>query len=240
MSLPDRCKLQGYLRLCRAGNLPTVWMNVLAGSLLSGTSLREPRFLVLLLAVSAMYCGGMAMNDAVDWRRDGLRRPDRPIPSGRVTRREAAGAAGALFAISVALFAALGGEVLFLTGILLLCLVLLYNLVHNLTILAVIPMGGCRFMVYLAAGLASSGVGAPLLALAGVQAAYVILLSLLARLEKMGKVNRSGRPLIPVLLAGIPVVDGLALGLLLGPVWALAGVGTGMAALGLQTRVRGD
>jgi hypothetical protein len=53
---------------------------------------------VLLVAIGSacLYCGGMVWNDYFDAEQDRRERPFRPIPSGRVTRREAAGLGGLL------------------------------------------------------------------------------------------------------------------------------------------------
>src|SRR5262249_57822001 len=57
---------------------------------------------VLLLATAALYAGGVVLNDVFDAWLDALERPERPIPSGRVTRRAAGVFGGALLAVGVA------------------------------------------------------------------------------------------------------------------------------------------
>jgi len=199
-----------------------------------------------------VYCGGMAMNDCLDAAADAVTRPDRSIPSGRITPREGHGAWLTLFAGAVFIFQAAGGHATALAGLALLALVLLYNLTHNLSILAVIPMGGCRFLIYIIVGTAFSGaLPTPLIVLAGLQFGYVGLLSLLARLEKGAEPSGGRLPsfstvssrqtsLVPAMLAGIPLIDGFALALMLGPVWLLAGIAGGAATAGWQKKVRGD
>ena len=70
------------LRLGRVSNLPTVWTNALAGLVLAGGWLDPAPLLLLFLAVSLAYVGGMFLNDAFDAEVDAVRRPERPIPSG--------------------------------------------------------------------------------------------------------------------------------------------------------------
>ena len=65
-------------------NLPTVWTNVLAGVVLAGGSLSDPRLPLLLVALSLSYVAGMYLNDWFDRDIDGKQRPERPIPSGQV------------------------------------------------------------------------------------------------------------------------------------------------------------
>lgn len=74
------------LRLGRVSNLPTVWTNMLAGVVLAGGGVLEVQSLGLLLALSLFYVGGMYLNDAFDAEIDARERPERPIPSGRVSR----------------------------------------------------------------------------------------------------------------------------------------------------------
>jgi 4-hydroxybenzoate polyprenyltransferase len=117
-------KLRGWLILTRGSNLPTVWSSVLVGWLAAtygdgrSSSLSYFPGMVdakmvdyakpastavvfwplawLLLAVSAIYVGGMILNDAFDADWDARHRPSRPIPSGAVSRGAALGVGFAL------------------------------------------------------------------------------------------------------------------------------------------------
>jgi len=44
-------------------NLPTVWTNVLAGTVLAGGAWQSGRMGIVLIAMSLMYVGGMYLND---------------------------------------------------------------------------------------------------------------------------------------------------------------------------------
>ena len=72
--------------LGRVSNLPTIWTNVLVGWFLCGGSWSEELGWIAL-GVSLLYIGGMTLNDAfdADWDREFA--PDRPIPSGKISRR---------------------------------------------------------------------------------------------------------------------------------------------------------
>jgi len=255
MSLPNSpllIKIAAYLELFRVSNLPTVWMNGVAACLLSGGELFSLKMPLLLIALSMVYCGGMAMNDCLDATADAVTRPDRPIPSGMITPWEGHRAYLALFTGAVFIFQAAGGHATALAGLVLLALVFLYNLTHKLSMLAIIPMGGCRFLIYIIIGAAFSiALPMPLIALAGLQFGYVLLLSLLARREKGAELAGGRLPsfsaassrqtsLVPAMLAGIPLIDGLALALMLGPLWLLAGIAGGAATAGWQRKIRGD
>src|SRR5258706_9705876 len=77
-------QLHTLLVLGRVSNLPTVWSNCLAGWWLSGGG-NYWKLPLLLLGMSALYTGGMFLNDAFDADFDRQRRPSRPIPSGKIT-----------------------------------------------------------------------------------------------------------------------------------------------------------
>jgi len=249
---PLLLKITSYLELFRVSNLPTVWMNAVAACLLSGGELCSLEMPLLLIALSMVYCGGMAMNDCLDAAADAVTRPDRPIPSGRITSWQGHRAYLALFIGAVFIFQAAGGHATALAGLVLLALVLLYNLTHTLSSLAIIPLGGCRFLIYMVIGAAfSTALPMTLIALAGLQFGYVLLLSLLARREKEAELAgarlpafsaaSSGQPsLVPAMLAGIPLIDGLVLALMLGPLWLLAGIAGVAATAGWQRKIRGD
>ncbi len=64
--------------------MPTVWSNCLAAWLLGGGG-SVGRLWSLLLGGTLIYVGGMWLNDAVDAPFDREFRPERPIPSGKVS-----------------------------------------------------------------------------------------------------------------------------------------------------------
>ena len=73
-------------KLGRVSNLPTVWTNTLAAIILAGAAPLAPQPLPLLLAMTLFYVGGMYLNDAFDANIDARERPERPIPSGQISR----------------------------------------------------------------------------------------------------------------------------------------------------------
>ena len=56
---------QTFLKLGRVSNLPTVWTNALAGMVLAGQP-SVSGFLIVGLALTLFYTGGMWLNDAFD------------------------------------------------------------------------------------------------------------------------------------------------------------------------------
>ena len=91
---------RGYLELVRPANVATALADVLAGYAVAG--LGNPRALGwLLLSTACLYAGGVVLNDVFDRDIDRAERPERPIPSGRVSARAAASLGGGLLAFGV-------------------------------------------------------------------------------------------------------------------------------------------
>ena len=89
-----------YLELLRPANVATSLADVLAGYAIAG--LAAPRVLPwLLLATACLYGGGIVLNDFFDRKLDAVERPERPIPSGRVSAGRAAALGAALLAIGL-------------------------------------------------------------------------------------------------------------------------------------------
>src|SRR5687768_5701178 len=81
-----RSRPRAYLLLSRVSNLPTVWTNVLTAYVLSRAA--QDSMPTVLLAMTVFYTAGMFLNDASDADFDAAHRPERPIPSGDVSRME--------------------------------------------------------------------------------------------------------------------------------------------------------
>lgn len=96
---PRSSHLWAYLQLARPANVVTAWADVLAGFAVAGAALTLdgwtaaaglPTLGWLLLATTGLYAGGVVFNDVFDAELDAKERPERPIPSGRASRRGAA------------------------------------------------------------------------------------------------------------------------------------------------------
>ncbi len=86
-----------FLRLMRPANIVTSIADVLAGIAIAGffaeqeiNSAKLLSVLLLCLATTGLYGGGVVFNDVFDAELDAIERPERPIPSGLVTKRQAA------------------------------------------------------------------------------------------------------------------------------------------------------
>ncbi|MFN6464930.1 MAG: UbiA-like protein EboC [Nostoc sp. DedVER02] len=105
---------RGYLELMRPANIVTAWADILVGFAASGSGMilaqlinGEASFVILiplawlLLATTGLYGGGIVFNDVFDAELDAKERPNRAIPSGRVSRQNAALLGSILFAIGI-------------------------------------------------------------------------------------------------------------------------------------------
>ena len=148
------------LKLGRISNLPTVWSNVLAGTVLAGADWRSGRIGLVLVAMSLFYVGGMYLNDYFDRVVDARERPTRPIPAGEISAAAVAAAGAALLACAVALMAA-AGTAAAVTGVLLALFIVGYDAHHKGVGWAPLVMGACRALVYCGAAAAAAGTISP-------------------------------------------------------------------------------
>jgi 4-hydroxybenzoate polyprenyltransferase len=81
-------RVKDLLELVRLPNVLTAPADVAMG-LAAASVAWEPRFGYLFGASALAYAGGMALNDACDAELDAVERPNRPIPSGRISRAAA-------------------------------------------------------------------------------------------------------------------------------------------------------
>jgi 4-hydroxybenzoate polyprenyltransferase len=230
--------LRTALRLGRVSNLPTVWTNVMAGLALNGGALTPFDVVPLGVAVSLFYVAGMYLNDAFDWRWDAQHRPERPIPSGEISARAVFVIGFALMAAGLALLAVGPGRPApFFGGLGLGACILIYDASHKRNPLAPLVMGLCRVGVYVIAALAAS----PHLAAAvyvggGLQLAYLVGLTLVARHETR---NPRLPRLVGQLIAGISLLDAAVLLVVGHPVAAvIAAAGFPLTRL-FQRRIAG-
>jgi 4-hydroxybenzoate polyprenyltransferase len=174
---------RGYLALTRISNSPTVVSNALAGAALAGALTPNSQVIAVAVAMVLFYTAGMVLNDLCDYAIDRHQRPERPLPSGVVSRTEAAIAVVALFGIGSALLWS-AGSAAFRGGLVLIAVIVIYDLWHKTNPLSPLLMASARALVYITAGLAVAGtVSNPLLLWAGLLFAYVVGLTAIAKAE---------------------------------------------------------
>ena len=86
--------LHPYLMLIRPANIVTAMSDILAGAAIAGYffELNTPSLLnliLLLLSTSCLYAGGIVFNDIFDLDIDRIERPERPLPRGQVSLKNA-------------------------------------------------------------------------------------------------------------------------------------------------------
>lgn len=142
--------LKTYLQLVRPANVVTSVADVLAGIALSGVlSIWNPEIygihvFWLCLSTIGLYAGGIVFNDVFDAELDAVERPERAIPSGKISIKAAVIFGVILFAVGV--FSAF--MVSILSGVLAVVIVLLCLLYDKFgkhhSFFGPINMGLCR------------------------------------------------------------------------------------------------
>jgi len=150
MDVPNK-RWVAYLQLLRLPNVFTAVADVSMGCLLATAGrISWTVFVPVLVSSVGLYLGGMVLNDVCDYPQDLRERPQRPLPSGRIRRRQAAVLAVQLLMVGIA-----GGWIaswlsaswrsgLVATG--LAGCVLLYDLGGKRTVAGPLLMGTCRFL----------------------------------------------------------------------------------------------
>jgi hypothetical protein len=193
-------RFRTLLVLGRVSNLPTVWSNCLAGWWLSGGG-NFWKLPFLFLGVSALYTGGMFLNDAFDADFDRQRRAERPIPSGAISSDAVWKFGWAWLALGIFLLI-LCGQVAGVLAVVLAIFILIYNATHKFITASPWLMGACRFWVYVIAGTTgANGLNGWPIWCGAALAFYVVGLSYVARRES----SRGKIPYWPLILLAVPV-----------------------------------
>ncbi|EIE98156.1 SCO3242 family prenyltransferase [Saccharomonospora glauca] len=135
--------MSAYVELVRAPAALTVVGDTVAGAAAAGVPLRGRRRL-LPLASTAFYWAGMALNDWADRDLDAVERPERPIPSGRVSANAALATGAALTAAGLALARLGGGARAWRTAVPLAACLWAYDTALKGTALGPAGMAACR------------------------------------------------------------------------------------------------
>lgn len=139
--------LHTLLILGRISNLPTVWSNILCAWFLCEQIISRDLFFIALI-ISLVYIGGMYLNDYLDADFDEIHCSERPIPSGKINKLMVL-VLGLLWMVGAILITMILFEHTSVTWLaLLVAMVCIYNWIHKKTPLAILAMGGCRFLIY--------------------------------------------------------------------------------------------
>ena len=241
------------LRLGRVSNLPTVITNAMAGFSLSTMYLLpwDPLrsvdpihalngLLLVMLALSLFYVGGMYLNDAFDADIDAAERANRPIPTGEISRSAVYvlgfGMLGAGVLISFYLNATAG-----IVGVALALSVVLYDWLHKRVSYGPVLMGLCRFLSLALAASVAFGMSNAALLGATALLAHTVGLTYTAKQEAYDRIGNTW----PLAVMALPVLIvawmNLQWGEVTGWVFLLAYVGWTLRCLWLlKRRAPGD
>ena len=203
-SSPSRM-LHSWLELIRVPNLLTVPGDPLAGFLLAGGKGGEGACVLAMASAMCFYVLGLITNDLRDLAEDAEKRPQRPLPSGRVPLLQARLTAW-LLGCGGLICAAFAGGMVPISAVVLLALVLIYNRwTKGRRGIGPLTMGLCRGMSVLlgaAAGAGSSGVLSGALVLAATTVVYIAVVTAIAAGET-GTQQLGQRRLLPLVTLGV-------------------------------------
>lgn len=192
--------LLAWVRLLRLPNHATAVADVLAGFVIVSQARAiewpAPALWLAILASLGFYAAGMVLNDVCDLAIDREERPERPLPSGRISLRSAVAAGNILMAIGSAAACATAFAARnpwpALVGALLTAAVWIYNRHAKATSLGPAVMGSCRSLNWLLGMTAAGGLHAPYEWLLPIgMGVYVMGITVYARDE--AEESRSGR-----------------------------------------------
>lgn len=199
-----RSKLLAYAQLTRLPNVFTAMADPLAGWFVVGGGVPVWNLVALALAGGCLYTSGIVFNDYFDYELDCRERPERPLPSGAISRPTALGLGATLMIIGLVLATAVGAVALGVAAFIA-AMVFFYNAwAKQFALLGPLVMGTCRFANFLLGmrccpprlWLAPAALGV-----------YCMTLTWVARNEG---VNTKLRAVVKRMLLGIIVVDALA------------------------------
>ena len=197
--------LSTLLRLGRISNVPTVWTNVLAGSIIAGGAGHSDGVALIAIAMTAFYVGGMYLNDYFDRAIDARDRPGRPIDAGEIRANSVMLIGFGLLAAGIALMIAFGlGAIL--CGFLLAGVIVLYDVWHKGNMLSPVVMGLCRALVYIGTGVAmAGGISNATVIGAAALACHVAGITYAAKQESLDRVGNFW----PLVLLAVPLIVAL-------------------------------
>ncbi len=222
-STPPRATLLTWLKLMRLPTVFTALADILCGFLVSqaigggltvGELLAKAELWWLLLSSAGLYLGGMVLNDVFDAELDAVERPERPIPSGRISKGSASLLGNNLLLTGIVAAWLAGSTAATGSGSLRIALMLavavvLYDAVLKKTVAGPLGMGTCRFL-NIVLGASTSAVWpdnwmGPQLAVASALGIYIVGVTWFARHEAGNASRMSMNAAIVVMLAGIAI-----------------------------------
>jgi len=139
-------KIKNFLELIRLPGMFTAHADILAAFMITGMGFEKiDPLLLLLLSSSCLFSAGMALNDYFDYEIDSKERPQRPIPSGRISRSSALVLGLGLLGAGIC-FAFFAGIRPFCISLALTSAILLYDgLLKSHPFIGPLAMASCRY-----------------------------------------------------------------------------------------------
>jgi 4-hydroxybenzoate polyprenyltransferase len=193
--------VRAWLQLIRLPNAFTVPGDVVAGWFQAGAA-GGPGLFLLLGSSLSMYWAGLILNDCFDLEKDREERPDRPLPSGRISPAVAWTAGLSLLTLGMVLAALTGHLGAVMAAAILAILVLLYNgPARAIPSLGFATMGLCRG-ANLLLGASMGRLDRDLvICAAGITTAYIVAVTAAAAVETSGPPRGARRWAPPAVLA---------------------------------------
>ncbi len=145
MSARKASLIRPYLELVRLPAVFTAPADVLCGAVLVAGGTPSWSIAGAVVSSACIYCAGMAANDVFDAEVDARERPKRPLPSGRVSRRQAWTLILALQVIAVLVALSLGMNAAFAAAATI-AATYTYNASLKSTWAGPLAMGACRYL----------------------------------------------------------------------------------------------
>jgi 4-hydroxybenzoate polyprenyltransferase len=141
-------RVRAYLELVRLPNLFTAVGDIVAGYLIvsRGVDVSWRDLIILMVASVCLYAGGVVLNDYFDRDVDGVERPERPIPSGRIHERDALKLGVRLLGLGCVFAVGVGVPSLLVAALLAGCIVLYDSKGKRIEYVGSVNMGACRFL----------------------------------------------------------------------------------------------
>ena len=232
-------RIKPYLQIVRLPNVFTAAADSLAAWLLTQGLEHPTHWVPLVICSMSIYAGGIALNDLMDEPIDRVERPQRPLPSGAVTRRFAWRLVVVLLMLGLGAAALSGSVVSLIVAFILAMCVIAYDVGGKNTPAGPLLMGACRGLNVLLGFSQVAALGGPLAWLyAGSIALYIAGVTSISRSETTS--GRTTNLKVGIVTQSLGLILAFNIGVQLGSarrgpegflLWELASL-VGQAALG--------
>jgi len=208
----ESSNFKNYLLLIRLPNLFTLPSNVLLGFVLTATFtltiVSVVQILILVTISTLLYCVGLVLNDLFDYEIDKRERPNRPLASGKISRRISI-IIVTIFTIIALILSLLVSVTTFSISVLLLAIIFSYDKVLKNTRAGPFTIAAARVTNVILGSSANIisvdnfAQNASFMFVLTITFVYVSLIGFLSRYEVEGFTENIKSYLIPIVIAGI-------------------------------------